>query len=117
MGAKNQFIAGNYIGTHITAINGCPQFKDPREGTTVMLDFVEVESVQVVSEEQSKSAVSGAIRGMVGGAIFGTAGMLAGSMSAKNKGVYQLAINFKNGKRSLAEVDEKIYKAIMTSCF
>ena len=33
------------------------------------------------------------------------------------KGTYQLSIQFKDGKRSLLEVDEKLYKAIVQACF
>lgn len=33
------------------------------------------------------------------------------------KGSYQIAIQFKDGKRSLIEVDEKLYKAIVQACF
>ena len=32
-------------------------------------------------------------------------------------GVYQVAIDFKDGKRSLIEVDDKIYKLIVKRCF
>ena len=44
-------------------------------------------------------------------------GDYAGAASAKNKGVYTIAIQFKDGKRSLVEVDDKIYKAIVQNCF
>jgi hypothetical protein len=43
--------------------------------------------------------------------------MLAGGMSAKNKGIYQVAVEFKDGKRSLLEVDDKTYNAIIKGCF
>ena len=33
------------------------------------------------------------------------------------KGVYQVAIMFKDGNKSLIECDDKIYKAIIKSCF
>lgn len=43
--------------------------------------------------------------------------MVAGAVSAKNKGIYQVAIQFTDGKKSLIEVDDKIYKAIIQKCF
>lgn len=52
-------------------------------------------------------------RGLVGGALLGPIGLLAGGMSAKSKGVYQVAVVFKDGKRSLLELDDKRYKALM----
>ena len=49
--------------------------------------------------------------------MLGPVGMLAGGISAKNKGIYQVAVEFTDGKRSLLEVDDKIYKAIAKGCF
>lgn len=43
--------------------------------------------------------------------------MIGGAISAKNKGIYQIAIQFKDGKKSLIEVDDKIYKTLIKSCF
>ena len=53
----------------------------------------------------------------MGGALLGPVGLLAGGLSAKNKGAYQIALAFKDGKRSLIEVDDKIYKALVASLF
>lgn len=76
-----------------------------------------IESYGLITNEHRKSAKSGIARGLVGGALLGPVGMLAGGMSAKSKGIYQIAIQFKDGKRSLLEVDDKIYKAIIQACF
>jgi hypothetical protein len=43
--------------------------------------------------------------------------MLAGAMSAKNKGTYHIAVEFHDGKKSLIEADDKKYKAILKACF
>ena len=42
-------------------------------------------------------------------------GGLAGAISSKNG--YQVSVQFKDGKKSLLEVDENIYKAIVQGCF
>ncbi len=76
-----------------------------------------VESYELITDEHRKSAKSGIARGLVGGALLGPVGILAGGMSAKSKGIYQVPIQFKDGKRSLLEVDDKIYKAIIQACF
>lgn len=118
MGAKNQVVAGDYIGRTVTVMGGVPQIVLSRNWTeNQQLDRVDVERYEVVTEEQSKSAASGVARGLLGSALLGPVGMLAGGLSAKNKGVYTLAVQFKDGKRSLIEVDEKTYKAIVKSCF
>lgn len=76
-----------------------------------------VENYELITDEHRKSAASGVSRGLVGGALLEPVGMLAGAMSAKNKGIYQIAIQFKDGKKSLIEVDDKIYKALVKACF
>ena len=76
-----------------------------------------VDSYELITDEHRKSAASGIARGLVAGALVGPVGLLAGGLSAKTKGIYQVAIQFKDGKRSLVEVDDKVYKAIVRACF
>ncbi len=117
MSAKNRVIAGDYVGKQVLG-GGVAQ-------AGIVLGFIKqlylnkttVESYELITDEHRKSAASGVARGLVGGALLGSVGMLAGGLSAKNKGIYLVAIQFKNGKRSLLEVDDKIYKAIITACF
>lgn len=117
MSAKNRVIAGDYAGKQVLG-GGAAQ-------AGIALGFIKqlylnkttVESYEVIADEHNKSAASGAIKGMVGGALLGGAGMIAGALSAKEKGIYTISIQFKDGKKSLIEVDEKIYKAIIQACF
>lgn len=116
MGAKNKVIAGDYLGKQVGATFGTAYLIT---GLTksYTLDKAHVESYELITDDHRKSAASGVARGLVGGALLGPVGMLAGGLSAKNKGVYQIAVQFKDGKRSLLEVDDKIYKALITSMF
>ncbi len=112
----NKVIAGDYQGKVITYAAGdiiitTSLFK------SVKLDKSTVQSYEVITEEHRKSAASGIARGLVGGALLGPVGMLAGGLSAKNKGTYQIAIQFKDGKKSLIEVDDKIYKTLIKKLF
>lgn len=75
-----------------------------------------VESYEVVSEEKNISLASGLLRGVAGRIILGPWGMLA-ALTAKKKGAYSIALQWKNGKKSLIEADEKIYKAIVKNLF
>ena len=75
-----------------------------------------VECYEVITDEQRKSAASGIMRGAVGAALLGPVGLLA-AISAKNKGTYNIAIKFRNGKNSLVEFDDKMYKALMKKMF
>ena len=42
-------------------------------------------------------------------------GGVAGAMQPKNG--YQVSISFKDGNKSLLEIDDKLYKAIVQACF
>lgn len=113
---KNAVIAGEYAGKGIIGTVGIVQIV-LGFNKTVVVNNETVESYEVITDEHRKSAASGAARGIVGGALLGPVGMLAGGLSAKSKGIYQIAIQFKDGKKSLIEVDDKIYKAIVKNCF
>lgn len=115
--AKNMVIAGDYINQPVSSFLGVVSIEKGfgKERTGISKDTVE--NYELITDEHRKSAKSGIARGIVGGALLGPVGMLAGGISAKNKGIYTIAIAFKSGKRSLIEVDDKVYKAIVTSCF
>lgn len=116
MSAKNKVIAGDYLGKLVNASLGT---------ASISVGFIKllylnkdtVDSYEVITDEHRKSAASGIARGLVGGALLGPVGLLAGGLSAKNKGTYTVAIQFKDGKKSLLEVDDKIYKNIVKNCF
>ncbi len=116
MGARNRVIAGDYEGKTISE-SGI--WLDVGWGKSEYLKLKKdtVADYTLVTEESSKSPSSALIRGSIGEVLFGDAGMLAGALSAKNKGIYTIAINFKDGKRSLIEVDEKVYKKLIKDMF
>lgn len=116
MGAKNKVIAGDYIGNMVGQALGMPYISTSFT-KSISINSATIESYELLTDEHRKSAKSGIARGIVGGALLGPVGMLAGGMSAKSKGIYQIALQFKDGKKSLIEVDDKIYKAIIKSCF
>lgn len=118
MGAKNAVIAGDYDSKSITLTTGgtLPIILVDNKTSIEMNKFF-VDNYELITDEHRRSAASGVGRGLVGGALLGPVGMLAGAMSAKSKGIYQIAIQFKDGKKSLIEVDDKIYKALIKACF
>ena len=111
MGAKNKVIDGDYKGKSVvpTAL-----------GITIVLGFfkkvmineITVENYEVFDSEKTTSATSAMGRGALGSFFLGPIGLLAAT-SAKKKGVYMIAIQFKDGKRSLIEVNKKVYKQIL----
>lgn len=70
----------------------------------------------VITEDTRKSAASGIARGAVGAALLGPVGLLAG-LSAKNKSTVTVAVRFKDGKNSLLEMDDKVYKNFVRAMF
>jgi len=114
-GAVNKVIAGDYQNYIVSVGFGGVYlsyfFKK------IKLDKSTVSSYELITDEHKKSAVSSIGRGLVGGALLGPVGMLGGALSAKNKGIYQVAIQFSDGKRSLLELDDKTYKGLMKAIF
>lgn len=115
MAAKNKVIAGDYDGKLVNQVFGTVTISTGFI-SSIALDKTTVSSYELMDESHSKSAVSAVGRGLVGGFLLGPVGLLAG-LSAKTKGVHVVAIQFTDGKKSLIEVDEKIYKAILKKCF
>ncbi|MFA6691511.1 MAG: hypothetical protein WCR98_05975 [Saccharofermentanales bacterium] len=114
--AKNRVIAGS--------CEGCPVVRAYDQAyislgikNNIDINKDTVADYEVLDETKSKSAISAAGRGLLGGLLLGPAGMLAGALTTKSKGTHIVAIEFKDGRKSLLEVDDKTYKAIMQSLF
>lgn len=112
----NKVIAGDYVGKSISLTLGTAYLSISML-KSIQLDKSTLESFEIVNQEKRKNASSVVGRGLVGGFLLGGVGLLAGSLSAKNKGTYQVILLFKDGKKSLIECDDKVYKAITKSMF
>jgi len=108
--AANKVIAGDFKGTSVGAMLGVASVG------VLPITKQTVSAYELITDEHRKSAASGIARGLVGGAILGPVGLLAG-LSAKSKGTYTIAIEWSDSKKSLIEVDDKIYKAILRTMF
>lgn len=113
--AKNKVTAGDYENKQVALSGGkaviiLGMFKN------LVLDKSTIDAYEVVDETSRKSASSAVGRAAIGGLLLGPIGLAAG-LSAKSKGTHTIAIQFKDGQRSLLEVDDKIYKAIVTKTF
>lgn len=113
--AKNKVIAGDYNGKPVSYMLGLLSIQT---GFTSLLELnkATVKTYELMDENSKKSAVSAVGRSLVGGFLLGPAGLFAG-VTAKSKGTHIVAIEFNNGKRSLLEIDDKIYKALMKKMF
>lgn len=108
--AQNKVIAGDYIGAAVSETLGTVTVGN------IAFSKRTAESYELVTEDHRKSAVSGIVRGLVGRVVLGPVGLLAG-LSAKNVGTYTISVKWKSGKKSLIEVDDKIYKIILKEMF
>ena len=73
---------------------------------TIHINRETVADYQIIDKESKKSFSSGLVRGAVGGALFGPVGALAGASTAKSKNKYLVELHFKNGCKSLLELDK-----------
>ncbi|BCR35201.1 SHOCT domain-containing protein [Mariniplasma anaerobium] len=108
-------IAGDYKSASILMISGFPNICEKHKH--IPLNSKYIESYEVITDEHRKSASSAVARGAIGAVLLGPIGLLGGAISGKKKGKYTIAIKFRDGKNSLLEVNEKIYKIIMRACF
>jgi hypothetical protein len=120
--SKNKVIAGDYEKKDIISVFGDIAIVTGW-GKSQPLNKDTVEGYEVVDEEKRKSAASAVGRGLVGGIagslILGPVGLIGGlaGLSAKSKGIHVLAVQFKDGKKSLLQVDDKVYKSLMKNLF
>ncbi len=115
--AKNQVIAGDYSGNKIYANSGNQLgIGKSQIGYIAICAKPRIESYELITEDKVKSGSSAILRGMAGVAFLGGVGILAG-LTAKNKGIYTIAIQWKDGKRSLIEIDDKLYKKFIAEMF
>jgi RNase P subunit RPR2 len=84
---------------------------------TILVNAKTVKSYELVTEESKKSTSSAVVRGLVGGALLGGVGAVAGAVSGKEKGTYEVAIEFMDGKKCLVKLDDKMYKTLVKECF
>lgn len=111
----NRVMAGDYVGQGImqwmkTVRITLPMFK------TVALNRANVTDYEVLNETVRTSSTSAATRAALGSFFLGPAGIAAG-LGAKKKGTYWVAVQFKDGKRSLLEVDDKLFRALTIALF
>lgn len=107
---KNKIITGDYKKKKVDSNGMARIFK------TTNLNNKNVKAYEMITDKHQKSSNSRVTRNIVSSTLLGPVGMLAGELSAKSKGIYQFAIQFKYGEKNLLEVDNKLYKAIIKVC-
>ena len=109
--AQNKVLKGKFTNSSIYSNGECLVCSN---GDPIRKFFVE--DYELITEEKMKSGTSAILRGTAGIALLGGVGILAG-LTAKTKGIYTVAILWKDGDKSLIEIDEKLYKILVKSMF
>ena len=72
-----------------------------------------VDHYEVISLESNTSFGSGMARGVVGAALLGGIGAIAGASSAKKVGIHTVSIIFKDGTKCLCDLDDAMAKHLV----
>lgn len=111
--AKNKVLSGHYQ-NYFLGGNSKGAFIHYKQ--QIYFNKQTVSSYELLTEDKVKSGSSAIVRGALGAALLGPVGLLAG-LSAKNKGIYLVAVEWKTGQKSLLEMDDKLYKYFLKGMF
>lgn len=93
----------------ISALNGWKPL-------TIKINPETVDSYELIGEESHTSGSSAVGRAAVGSFLLGPIGVAA-ALSAKKKGIHTIGIKWKDGGKSIIEIDDKLYKTFLSSMF
>lgn len=113
--AKNKVISGYLADADITHFLGQIQISGFAGHQTI--SKTTVANIELITSETNKDTGSSIARGLVGGVLLGPVGLVGGALLGKNNDLYTLSVNFKNGQRSLIEIDSKLYKEIIKKLY
>ena len=121
--AKNQVIAGNYIGSHVCF--GGLGFSTSQilvlrneKGGEKHIDSRTVDSYDLITANNYEEKKFSFAKGLMGTLVLGPVGAVAGIGGSKQKSdIYTVAIFWKNEKKSLIEIDEPKYKLLIKTLF
>lgn len=112
--AKNQVIEGKFKGQYL--------IKDVNNIVSISYGFFKsyqitkenVEKIELLTAEKSKDIGSSVARGLVGGILLGPVGLVAGALVGKDSNINRFEITYKDGEKSLVEVDKKLSDCILS---
>ena len=113
--ASNKVIAGDYKGKLVGGSFG-EAFISLAMAKLLYLNKDTVSSLTPLDDDSQISVASAAMRGLVGELVLGPIGLIAAA-TAKRNGIHIVGIEFKDGKRSVVEVDDKRYRNMVQACF
>lgn len=105
--AVNKVIAGEFEGTNLLQFGEWKIYAIRKDN---------VDHWELIDQSSEKSMSSALMRGAVGGALLGPIG-LAAAITAKNKNSYLVAVYYKDGEKSLLDMDERVYNMFLKRMF
>lgn len=116
--AKNKVLSGLYEGSEILRLPVRTSFLGELffvvKINKVIVNEANITSIEVIDKDTSKDNSSSLARGIVGGALLGGAGLFAGASMGSIGSINTLCITWKDGQKSLVEVDSEIFKILNT---
>ena len=114
--AQDKVIAGDYNGEAVRSVLGEVSIPSS-SGRPLFLSVDTVESYEMILGEHLESEAPGINSQLMGGALpDNVAQRLAEVMAAKNKRIQYIALQFKDGKKSLLEVDRDLCIVLIKNC-
>lgn len=113
----NKIIAGDYQGGKIKLSHGYVSIHHQSRWIPLRLNKKNVQSVEIITEENKKKFIGTAGWSLVGAATLGLVGFVAGAKAGGNKKEITFACYLKNGKKFIAVTNVKIYKKILALSF
>lgn len=107
-------------------VEGDYSLKSSWSGETTLKSFLglerinldhEVRDVEILTEENKKKFLGSFVGGVIGAAVLGPAGLLAGAFTGGQKKQITFACYLKDGRKFLAVTDAKTFSKIQAACF
>lgn len=115
MGARNKVISGAFEGREVTlSWKGKGIVIKEKTLGNQYLNKNNVKQYEVIDSNNNKSAAGAVARGALGMAFLGPIGLLA---AAGGQGTHVVAVEFKNGLKSLIEINDVLYKEFVAAMF
>ena len=112
--ARNKVVAGDYRGKLVCSGFG-EAFISLTTTKPLYLNKDTVRTLVPLKDDSRISVASAAMRGLAGELILGPIGLVAAA-TARRDGIHIVGIEFKDGKRSVVEIDDRRYEAMARSC-
>ena len=111
MGSMNTVIDGDYLDSKIRKRSGTVVLKD-NWGSQLELDHTSVDAYQRVDTREENKGYKLNNKSFFGGMFLGPLGLLLG-MEKESVRIHKVAVKFKDGKKSLLELDDELYTKLL----